>query len=104
MIELTQTILSLDTESEKALKMADLSALEAMKKADEQATQMFAEAQHLFEKKKEQDMKLLKDKLVEKHRKTMDVLKQKMDNYNNTIEIEALTEELFSLAKEHTCR
>jgi len=103
-IELTQTILSLDTESEKALKMADISAVEAIKKADKQAAQMFSEAQHLFEKQKEQDMKLLKDKLVEKRRKTMDVLKQKMDYYNNTIEIEALTEELFSLAKDRVCR
>jgi len=104
MIELTQPILSLDTESEKALKTADLAALEIMKKADAHAAQILAEEQHLFAKQKEQDMVALEEKLVVQRQEEMTALKQKMDTYNNSLDVEKLTEQLLSIAKDRVCR
>ncbi len=62
MSELTQTILTLDAESEKALKTADVSALEAMEKADAQALQMLEEEQLLLKIKKRMISQHLKKK------------------------------------------
>jgi len=102
--ELTQTILTLDAESEKALNTADISAMEAIKNADAQALQMLAEEQQLFEKQKKKDMAALEEKMGEKRREAMKVLKQKMDAYDNFLDVEKLTEELLSVVKDRVCR
>ena len=104
MSELTQTILTLDAESEKALKTADVSALEAMEKADAQALQMLEEEQLLFENKKKNDIAALEEKMGEKRREAMKVLKQKMDTYDNALDVESLTQELLSVVKDRVCR
>ncbi len=39
-----------------------------------------------------------------KRREAMKVLKQKMDAYDNSLDVETLTEELLSVVKDRVCR
>lgn len=104
MIELTQKILALDTESESALKKADAAALEVMKEADYHAARLIEEEQELFEKQKERDAVLLEEKLEMQRRQAIAALEQKMEVYDGSLDVEALIEHLLFVAKDRVCR
>ncbi len=103
MIELTQKILTLDSESEIALKKADARALDVMKEADLHAGRLIEEEQQLFEKQKEYDAVLLEEKLEVQRRQAVIVLEQKMKAYESSFDVEALIEHLLSAAKDKVC-
>ena len=103
MIELTQKILTLDSESETVLKKADARALDVMKEADLHAGRLIEEEQQLFEKQKEYDAVLLEEKLEVQRRQAVIVLEQKMKAYESSFDVEALIEHLLSAAKDKVC-
>ncbi len=103
MIELTQKILTLDSESETALKKADARTLDVMKEADLHAGRLIEEEQQLFEKQKERDVAAQDEKLEVQRRQATAALKQKMKAYESSLDVEALIEHLLSAAKDRVC-
>jgi hypothetical protein len=103
MIELTQKILTLDSESETAIKKADAAALEVMKEADLHAGRLIEEEQQLFEKQKERDVAAQDEKLDVQRRQATAALKQKMEAYERSFDVETLIEHLLSAAKDRVC-
>ncbi|MGB5965775.1 MAG: hypothetical protein WBF77_12210 [Sulfurimonadaceae bacterium] len=103
MIELTQKILTLDSESERALKKADARALNVMKEADLHASRLIEEEQQLFEKQKERDAAAADEKLEVQRRQAIAALEQKMEAYDRSLDVEALIEHLLSAAKDRVC-
>ena len=104
MIELTQKILTLDSESERALKKADAAVLDVMKEADLHAGRLIEEEQQLFEKQKERDVAAQDEKLDVQRRQATAALKQKMKAYESSLDVEALIENLLSAGKDRVCR
>ncbi len=103
MIELTQKILSLDAEVTTERKEADTAALHVIKKADLQAKHHIEKEQQLFETQKEHDRALLDEKLKLQRQESVVTLKQKMKAYESSFDVEAVAEQLLSMAKEKVC-
>lgn len=103
MIELTQTILTLDAEYESALKRADAAMLERMKEADLNAERLIEKEQHRFETQKERDAALLEQELSLQRQEADSALDQRMKRYADSLDIDAMVEALFKVAKERVC-
>ena len=103
MIELTQKILSLDAEVATELKEADKASLHVIKQADLSAKHLTEKEQHLFETQKERDTHSLQDKLTLQRQKSLLTLEQKMKAYERSFDVEAVVEQLLSMAKEKVC-
>jgi len=104
MTELTQKILTLDSESERALKKADESAQEVMREADFRAERRVHEEQQRFEKQKAGDEAALAEQLDVERREAMEELQQRMDAYDRSLDIDLLIKQLLAVAKERVCR
>lgn len=104
MTELTQKILTLDSESETALKKADASAQEVMRAADFRAESQIQEEERRFEKQKADDEAALAEQLEVERREAMAALQRKMDAFDRSLDTDLLIKNLLIAAKERVCR
>jgi len=104
MTELTQKILTLDSESETALKKADASAQEVMRAADFRAEMLAEEEQQRFEKQKADDEAALVAQLEVERSEAMAALQQRMEAFERSLDSDLLIKNLLAAAKERVCR
>jgi len=104
MTELTQMILTLDSESETALKRADASAQEVMRAADMDAERVLQEEQQRFKKQKTGDEAALAEQLEVERRKAMESLQLRMEAFERSLDFDLLIKKLLAAAKERVCR
>lgn len=103
MIDLTQQILSLDAEVASELNHANAVSMEAKREADLHAEQSIEEAQQLFEKEKNSEAQQLAKSVKENRERAIENLQQKMEAFDNDVEIDALVEHLVGMAKDRIC-
>ena len=103
MRELTKKLLALDSQADEELKLSNKLAQEMMLKADTHAKEMISEAQKLFEKQKENDLKTLFQKVDQKRLHGEKVLKENMQDFDKHFDIDTLVKELILVAKEKVC-
>lgn len=104
MIDLTQKILSLDSESALEFNHANAVSIEAKREADLRAEQQMEEAQQLFEKQKNSESEQLAKRLKTDRKRAIDTLQKKMELFDKDIEIDSLVEHLVAVAKDRICR
>ena len=100
---LTEKILALDAEADTALKKSAAAVQEVKREADLRAKRLIEEEQQLFEKQKESDTAALAEKVEAERRQALAVLHQKMEAFDESVDIDALVDYLLSVAKERAC-
>ena len=103
MTELTQKILSLDTQADTALAMSKKSAREMILQADSDAEKMINEVQKNFKDKKDKEDKDLSKELDQKRTQAQAQLKQKMHDFDEAFEIDTIINTLINTAKDKLC-
>ncbi len=104
MIDLTQKILSLDKEFALELTNANTVNMEAKREADLHAEHQMEKAYQLFEKQKNSEAIQLVKNIKENRELAIENLQKKMKTFDKEVEIDALVEDLLTMAKDRICR
>ena len=104
MIDLTQKILSLDTEATLELNNANAVSVETKRETDLRAEQLMEEAQQLFIKEKNSEEKQLVKSVQEDREQANNDLHKKMETFDKDLDLDSLVEHLLMKAKDHICR
>ena len=103
MTDLTQKILSLDTEVTLELNTVNAVSVEVKREADLHAYQLMEEAKQLFEKQKINDEKQLVKSVKEDREQATGDLQKKMEAFDENTEINTLVEHLIMVVKDRIC-
>ena len=102
-MNLTKALLTLDKESRSELKNENSADLNEKQNANNFIQKLKDETIALFENEKIEESTQL-DLLLEQERvEAIDDLRQKMRKYNENVDIDALAEHLYQVAKERVC-
>ncbi len=104
MIDLTQKILSLDSEAALNLTNANAASMEVKREADLRAEQLLKDTQQLFEKQKNSEAEQLAKNVKEDRERVLADLQKKMKAFDKDVEIDELVEYLVGMAKDRICR
>ncbi len=104
MIDLTQKILSLDSEAALNLTNANAASIEVKREADLRAEQLLKDTQQLFEKQKNSEAEQLAKNVKEDRERVLADLQKKMEAFDKDVEIDELVEYLVGMAKDRICR
>ncbi len=104
MIDLTQKILSLDSEAALNLTNANAASMEVKREADLRAEQLLKDTQQLFEKQKNSEAEQLAKNVKEDRERVLADLQKKMEAFDKDVEIDELVEYLVGMAKDRICR
>ncbi len=103
MTDLTQKILSLDTEVTLELNTVNAVSVEVKREADLHAYQLMEEAKKLFEKQKNSEEKQLVKSVKEDREQAAGDLQKKMEAFDENTEINKLVEHLIMVVKDRIC-
>lgn len=103
MTDLTEKILSLDSQSTSALQDAELVSAAAKKNVDKDSDHKMKEVQKLFEEEKKRESKVLSKSFEEERKRARSDLDQKMKTFDEGLNIDAVIDELVKVTKEGIC-